>query len=151
MLAKSWPVCGFLMHFYRVKLKTSAVCQHLGYELQSLPKNCLLEVLPCTSAGPVHCAWRRNSWEDKSSKMAWLVTHTPHPPPIYPFRWTPLPSIPSTARWPLWARTDASASGTKTPAPSWRPRSSWTSQSRPVASTTTATSSRTLPVTTGQR
>lgn len=28
-------------------------------------KNCLLEVLPCTSAGPVHCAWKQNSWEDK--------------------------------------------------------------------------------------
>lgn len=37
-VAKSWPVCGFRMCFYRAKLKTSAVCQHLGYELQSLPK-----------------------------------------------------------------------------------------------------------------
>lgn len=69
----------------------------------------------------------------------------------FPIRWTPSPSIPSTARWPPLARTAASASGTRTPAPSWRPRSSWTSQSLPAASTTTATSLLTPPVTTGQR
>lgn len=63
----------------------------------------------------------------------------------------PSPSILSTAHWLLWAQTDASASGTKTPAPSWRPQSSSTSPLPLAASTTMATSSHTPPATTGQR
>lgn len=66
-------------------------------------------------------------------------------------RSTPSPSILSMALWLLWAQMDASASGTKTPAPSWRPRSSLTSPLRPAASTRMATSLHILLVTTGQR
>ena len=68
-----------------------------------------------------------------------------------PIRWTPSPSILSMAHWPLWAQMDASASGTKTPALSWRPRSSSTSQLQLAASTIMATYLHMLLVTTGRR
>lgn len=68
-----------------------------------------------------------------------------------PTRWMPSPSILSMALWLPWAQTDASASGTKMPAQSWRPQSSSTSPSQLAASTKMATSLRMLLVTTGPR
>lgn len=66
-------------------------------------------------------------------------------------RWMPSPSTLSTVHWRLLGLTVALASGIKTPAPSWRPQSSWTSQSQLARSTTTATSLPTPLAMTGQR
>lgn len=66
-------------------------------------------------------------------------------------RWMPLLSTLSMAPWQLWAQMAASASGTRMPAPSWRPQNSWISQSQPAASTTMEISAPTPPVMTGQR